>query len=56
MQWILKCKKNTILKNNLFQAYSDFLDLEENKIKKEEILKIIKEQNHDCILLKLITS
>ncbi|ECQ5849364.1 TPA: P-loop NTPase fold protein [Campylobacter jejuni] len=44
------------LKNNLFQAYSDFLDLEENKIKKEEILKIIKEQNHDCILLKLITS
>ncbi|EAI1568107.1 hypothetical protein E1D64_08820, partial [Campylobacter jejuni] len=35
------------LKNNLFQAYSDFLDLEENKIKKEEILKIIKEQNHD---------
>ncbi|MBS4314452.1 P-loop NTPase fold protein [Campylobacter vulpis] len=44
------------LKNNLFQAYSDFLDLKENKIKKEEILKIIKEQNHDCILLKLITS
>ncbi|HEC1891637.1 TPA: AAA family ATPase [Campylobacter jejuni] len=44
------------LKNSLFQAYSDFLDLEENKIKKEEILKIIKEQNHDCILLKLITS
>ncbi|EIP4519819.1 hypothetical protein LSU77_000204 [Campylobacter coli] len=43
------------LKNNLFKAYSNFLDLNENKIKKEEILKIIKNQNHDCILLKLIT-
>ncbi|HEF2146529.1 TPA: hypothetical protein R8X55_000471 [Campylobacter coli] len=43
------------LKDNLFQAYLSFLKLDENKIKKEEILKIIKNQNHDCILLKLIT-
>ncbi len=43
------------LEDNLFQAYLSFLKLDENKIKKEEILKIIKNQNHDCILLKLIT-
>ncbi|HEG0493705.1 TPA: hypothetical protein SB542_001352, partial [Campylobacter jejuni] len=44
------------LKNNLFQAYLNFLDLEENKIKKEEILKTIKNQNHDCILLQISKS
>ena len=43
------------LEDNLFQAYLSFLELDENKIKKEEILKIIKNQDHDCILLKLIT-
>lgn len=42
------------LEDNLFQAYLVFLKLNENKIKKEEILKIIKNQNYDCILLKLI--
>ncbi|EAI2149083.1 hypothetical protein KY417_001169 [Campylobacter jejuni] len=51
-----KMQEKYDLKNNLLQAYLNFLDLNENKIKKEKILKTIKNQNHDCILLKLITS
>ncbi|HED5389943.1 TPA: AAA family ATPase [Campylobacter jejuni] len=44
------------LEDNLFQAYLVFLKLDENKIKKEEILKTLESQEHNCLLLKLITS
>lgn len=39
------------LNNNLFQAYSDFLNLDENKIKKRVVLEYIKSQN--SVLKKL---
>ncbi|HDV7508693.1 TPA: hypothetical protein RJ355_000291 [Campylobacter jejuni] len=40
------------LNNNLFQAYSDFLNLDENKIKKSVVLKYINSQN--SVLKKLL--
>lgn len=39
------------LNNNLFRAYSDFLNLDENKIKKRVILKHINSRN--SVLKKL---
>ncbi|EAI0828315.1 AAA family ATPase [Campylobacter jejuni] len=42
------------LKNSLFQAYLNFLDLNENKIKKEEILKTLEHQEYNCFLLQIL--
>lgn len=39
------------LKNSLFQAYLNFLDLNENKIKKEEILKTLEHQEYNCFFI-----
>ncbi|WP_234126478.1 MULTISPECIES: hypothetical protein [unclassified Campylobacter] len=40
--------------DNLFQAYLDFLELDENKIKKEKILKTLERQEHNCFLLQIL--
>lgn len=40
--------------NNLFLGYQCFLDKEENKVKKENVLITLKSQEHDCILLRLL--
>lgn len=42
------------LNNNLFQAYKNFLNRNENKIKKECVRKILGEKYHYCLLLKLL--
>ncbi|EAL7659806.1 hypothetical protein C3B16_05330, partial [Campylobacter jejuni] len=43
---------NDDLNNNLFRAYLDFLDLDENKIKKSIVLKYINSRN--SVLRKLL--
>ncbi|MBX1350359.1 hypothetical protein I9377_08450 [Campylobacter jejuni] len=42
------------LKNSLFQAYLNFLDLNENKIKKEKILKTLEHREYNCFLLQIL--
>lgn len=57
-EFFLYFSKSTIdkydLNNNLFQAYKNFLNKDENKIKKEFIRKILGEEHPDCLLLKLL--
>ncbi|AJC85855.1 KAP family P loop domain protein [Campylobacter sp. RM16704] len=52
MNMVASHKFDDDLNNNLFQAYLDFLDLDENKIKKSVVLKYINSQN--SVLRKLL--
>ncbi|MCV3530144.1 hypothetical protein L8Y18_01605 [Campylobacter sp. CNRCH_2007_0968H] len=52
MNMAINHKFDDDLNNNLFQAYLDFLDLDENKIKKSVVLKYINSQN--SVLRKLL--
>ncbi|EAI8624468.1 AAA family ATPase [Campylobacter lari] len=52
MNMVASHKFDDDLNNNLFQAYLDFLDLDENKIKKSVVLEYINSQN--SVLRKLL--
>ncbi|MCR8682541.1 P-loop NTPase fold protein [Campylobacter sp. LMG 17559] len=52
MNMVASHKFDDDLNNNLFQAYLDFLDLDENKIKKSIVLEYINSQN--SVLRKLL--
>ncbi|EAK0948424.1 KAP family NTPase [Campylobacter lari] len=52
MNMVTSHKFDDDLNNNLFQAYLDFLDLDENKIKKSIVLEYINSQN--SVLRKLL--